>query len=194
MTACTDGAEGGTRTPTVLLPPAPQAGASANSATSAFRGLKTATNAVSLFSCARRRPMPRVGRPTASSPAAARPEPGRASRRARPQARSPESSEACVVAAGGGCRTWSGRLGWKLRLRRAVDAADHRTGAARAPHGQQQCQRHEGHGQAGGDLGEHAWPRRGRRTPPGWRRRRRHWRCRRPCPAAAGSRSSAPGR
>ena len=29
------GAEGGTRTPTVLLPPAPQAGASANSATSA---------------------------------------------------------------------------------------------------------------------------------------------------------------
>src|SRR6266850_5761222 len=30
-----DGAEGGTRTPTVLLPPAPQAGASANSATSA---------------------------------------------------------------------------------------------------------------------------------------------------------------
>src|SRR6185295_19012173 len=32
------GAEGGTRTPTVLLPPAPQAGASANSATSAKRG------------------------------------------------------------------------------------------------------------------------------------------------------------
>jgi hypothetical protein len=31
-----DGAEGGTRTPTVLLPPAPQAGASANSATSAW--------------------------------------------------------------------------------------------------------------------------------------------------------------
>src|SRR5688572_15002200 len=31
------GAEGGTRTPTVLLPPAPQAGASANSATSARR-------------------------------------------------------------------------------------------------------------------------------------------------------------
>ena len=30
-----DGAEGGTRTPTILLPPAPQAGASANSATSA---------------------------------------------------------------------------------------------------------------------------------------------------------------
>ena len=30
------GAEGGTRTPTVLLPPAPQAGASANSATSAW--------------------------------------------------------------------------------------------------------------------------------------------------------------
>jgi hypothetical protein len=29
------GAEGGTRTPTILLPPAPQAGASANSATSA---------------------------------------------------------------------------------------------------------------------------------------------------------------
>src|ERR1043166_5450749 len=29
-------AEGGTRTPTVLLPPAPQAGASANSATSAW--------------------------------------------------------------------------------------------------------------------------------------------------------------
>ena len=32
-----NGAEGGTRTPTVLLPPAPQAGASANSATSARR-------------------------------------------------------------------------------------------------------------------------------------------------------------
>ena len=32
-----NGAEGGTRTPTVLLPPAPQAGASANSATSAWR-------------------------------------------------------------------------------------------------------------------------------------------------------------
>src|SRR6186997_2313215 len=32
------GAEGGTRTPTVLLPPAPQAGASANSATSANEG------------------------------------------------------------------------------------------------------------------------------------------------------------
>src|SRR5436189_229369 len=32
------GAEGGTRTPTVLLPPAPQAGASANSATSAGEG------------------------------------------------------------------------------------------------------------------------------------------------------------
>jgi hypothetical protein len=31
-----NGAEGGTRTPTVLLPPAPQAGASANSATSAW--------------------------------------------------------------------------------------------------------------------------------------------------------------
>ena len=33
------GAEEGIRTPTVLLPPAPQAGASASSATSAFRGL-----------------------------------------------------------------------------------------------------------------------------------------------------------
>ena len=40
------GAEGGTRTPTVLLPPAPQAGASANSATSAkrrARGLRCRT-------------------------------------------------------------------------------------------------------------------------------------------------------
>ena len=33
-----DGAEEGTRTPTILLPPAPQAGASANSATSAYEG------------------------------------------------------------------------------------------------------------------------------------------------------------
>ena len=32
------GAEEGIRTPTVLLPPAPQAGASASSATSAFEG------------------------------------------------------------------------------------------------------------------------------------------------------------
>jgi hypothetical protein len=32
------GAEGGIRTPTVLLPPAPQAGASASSATSAWVG------------------------------------------------------------------------------------------------------------------------------------------------------------
>jgi hypothetical protein len=33
------GAEGGTRTPTVLQPPAPQAGASANSATSAWEAI-----------------------------------------------------------------------------------------------------------------------------------------------------------
>src|SRR5688572_17706403 len=38
VTGSLGGAEGGTRTPTVLLPPAPQAGASANSATSAQRG------------------------------------------------------------------------------------------------------------------------------------------------------------
>ena len=37
------GAEGGTRTPTVLRPSAPQAGASANSATSAFRGLRNSS-------------------------------------------------------------------------------------------------------------------------------------------------------
>src|SRR5688572_3820105 len=73
------GAEGGTRTPTVLLPPAPQAGASANSATSARRvGLtwaqvpapaalapaaqvRPALSGVALVARGRRRPM--QGRP-----------------------------------------------------------------------------------------------------------------------------------
>src|SRR6059036_1305218 len=45
------GAEGGTRTPTVLLPPAPQAGASANSATSAFRGLIENISQIGWFVC-----------------------------------------------------------------------------------------------------------------------------------------------
>ena len=55
----TYGAEGGTRTPTVLRPSAPQAGASANSATSAREGVLSLQFSVisSQFSIAVRQPL-----------------------------------------------------------------------------------------------------------------------------------------
>ena len=57
----TDGAEGGTRTPTVLRPSAPQAGASANSATSAREGVLS--HQFSVISCRSSAvgPQPRAG-------------------------------------------------------------------------------------------------------------------------------------
>ena len=149
------GAEGGTRTPTVLLPPAPQAGASANSATSAWRADGSAFDRL-----LRPRKTRRYER--ATSPVPVRGAAGAGAAGAAGSAPGADAGSCCAAAADHRSRT---ALSENAERERADDeqhrahgrrARQHRGAAARAERRLARC------------------------------RRRTRWRCRRPCPAAAG--------